>query len=808
MPKNIDVAKLLSDPEFMETWAQYPTLVEEETAVIMEHLSKIYPTVPETVPQERYALIGKKFLRFNDVPRLKGTAVYTHDVAPVGMLHGAIKYAQEDGIAHGRIKSIDTSRAEALPGVRAVVTYKNIYNFGAPKQAIQARPPRFILQDEIFAPGDEVAGVAADTPEIAEAAVRLIEIEWQPLPAYFGNPEGGLAADAPKILADGNLGSESKRDVGDVAKARAAADIVVEGTYTTQTLQHAPLEPKAVVMSWEGDDQMNVWVSGQYLHGARSTLSNIFGLPISKIRTIGEFMGGGFGDKSSPVDRFAYIAGVLSKISSRPVRLYYSRREQFTSSVHKAANVQKVKAHVKRDGTLTAFDVQTFSDMGAHASTGSAQSGQETFHRLYAWQGAHFEQRNVLTDRYRTGPMRDVNESSGVFSLEITMDRIAEQLGIDPVELRLKNVTGKNNPYDGYPLTSNGVREAITRGAETFGWKAKWHKPAAKIVGRKAHGVGMGCFASQKGSQGTPMSGIVKIERDGSVSVITGAQDIGAGQLTTMQLIAAEQLGAAFEEVRAYGGDSGFTSDTGTSSSSRQTKSGGTGVRMAAVSAKEQLLKLALALQASGKPVFAAKDAGELDAEGSFVFLKADPTKRASFAQVMGSTPNVIIGSATVIPPSRIAQTTFGATFTELEVDLDTGEVTVLDYVGAHDLGKIINLLGVEQQFDGGLLMGFGFALGEELKVDPVKGFSVNSTWENYPMLTSMDVPLKTRPVWVESMDNIGPFGAKGMGEPVCTGPVASIPNAVYNAIGVRIYDQPLSRDKILAAIAQMKPAS
>ncbi len=805
MPKNIDVAKLLSSPEFMETWAQYPSLVEEEAAVIMEHLSKIHPTVPLTVPKARYAVVGTRQLRHNDVPRIKGTAVYTHDVAPVGMLYGAIRYAAQH--AHAKIKAIDTSKAEALPGVRAVVTYKNVYNFGAPKQPIQARPPRFILQDEIFAPGDEVAGVAADAQDIAEQAVRLIDVEWEPLPSYFGDPESGLSADAPKILPDGNLGSENIRDVGDPAKAMAAADIVVEGRYSTQTLQHGPLEPKAVVMSWDGD-QLTTWVSGQYLHGARSTLASIFGLPISKVRTIGEYMGGGFGDKSSPVDKFAYIAGVLSKMTSRPVRLYYSRREEFTSSVHKAANVHRVKAYAKRDGTLTAFDLKTFSDMGAHASTGSAQSGQEPFHRLYAYQGAHFEQRNVLTNRYRTGPMRDVNESSGVFSLEITMDRIAEQLGIDPVELRLKNVTGAKNPYDGFPLTSNGVREAITRGAETFGWKAKWHKPGARILGRKAHGVGMGCFASQKGSQGTPMSGIVKIERDGSVSVITGAQDVGAGQLTTMAMIAAEQLGSDLADTRAYGGDSGFTSDTGTSSSSRQTKSGGTGVRMAAVDAKEQLLKMALALQASGKPVFPAKDAGELEAEGSFVFLKADPSKRASFAQVMGSGANVIIGSATVIPPPRIAQTTFGATFTELEVDLDTGEVTVLDYVGAHDLGKIINLLGVEQQFDGGLLMGFGFALGEALTVDPVKGFSVNSTWENYPMATSLDVPLKTRPVWVESIDTIGPFGAKGMGEPVCTGPVASIPNAIYNAIGVRIYDQPITRDKILAAIAQMKPAS
>lgn len=802
MPKNIDVAKLLNDPEFMETWAQYPTLVEEETAAIMEQLAKTHQTVPLTVPKASYAIIGTRQLRINDVPRLKGAAKYTHDVAPVGMLHGAIRYASQ--YAHARIKSIDTSKAEKLPGVRAVVTYKNAYNFGAPKNAIQAKPPRFILQEEIFAPGDEVAGVAADTKDIAEEAVRLIDIEWEPLPAYFMDPEGAVADGAPKILPDGNLGSQTIRDVGDPAKAFAAADITVEGRYSTQTLQHCPLEPKAVVMQWD-DDQLTAWVSGQYLHGARSSLADVFGLPISKVRTIGEYMGGGFGDKSSPVDRFAYIAGVLAKMSGRPVRLYYSRREEFTSSVHKAANVHRVKAGFKKDGTLTALDVKTWSDMGAHASTGSAQSAQETYQRLYAWQGAHFEMRNVLTDRFRTGPMRDVNESSGVFSMEITMDRAAEQLGIDPVELHLKNVAGPNNPYDGYPLTSNGIRDCLTRGADAFGWKTKWHKAGAKIANGKAHGVGMGCFASQKGAQGTPMSGVVKIERDGSVSVITGAQEVGGGQLTTMAMIAAEQLGADLAEVRTYGGDSGYTSDTGTTSASRQTKSGGTGVRLAAVDARDQLLKLALGYQAGGKAVFTAKDASELDTGGGFVFQKSDPTKRASFADVMGSTPNVIIGHATVIPPPKIAQTGFGATFAEVEVDLDTGAVTILSYLGAHDAGKIINQLGIEQQFDGGHLMGFGFVLGEALIVDPLKGFSVNSTWENYPMATSLDTANKSQVVWIESIDTIGPFGAKGIGEPVCTGPVASIPNAIYNAIGVRINDQPLTREKILAAIAQMK---
>ncbi|HZP94953.1 MAG TPA: xanthine dehydrogenase family protein molybdopterin-binding subunit [Candidatus Limnocylindria bacterium] len=803
MPKDTDILSLLKDEDFMFTWVEYPSLVKEQADAILERLEGTYPTTSNSA-KPAYSIVGSRQLRHMDLPRLKGTAIYTHDVAPEGTLYAAILYSAAH--AHAKITAIDTSQAEKLAGVRAVVTYKNIYSFGAEKHAIYTKPDRFILQDEVFYPGDEVAGVAADTQDIANAAIKLINVTYAPLPAFFGNPEDGAKPGAPQASPDGNLPAPVRTiKIGDVDAAFKASDVITEGRYETPTLQHAPLETKSIVVLWD-DDQMNLWVSSQHAHGARSKMAAYLSVPIAKVQAICNYMGGGFGDKSSnSVDRFAYIAAVLSKMTGKPVKLHYSRREEFSSSVHKAANVMYLKTGVKRDGTLLGFQVTTYSDQGAwNGASGSAQSSQEGQQTLYQYQAARFDQYNTFTNRYRTGPMRDVNESSGSWSMAVHMDRVAEQLGMDPVDFHLKNVTRDKSPFDGNPWTSNGIRECITRGAAEFNWKARWHKPAGRIVGRKANGVGMGIFASQKGSQSAPMSGIVKIERDGSVSVITGAQEIGGGQSTTMMMIAAEELGADLERCQVYGGDSALTSETGVTAGSRQTKSGGTGILMAARDAKRQLFTLAIT-PSGGKTILPATSIDQLDSSGGFVFLKSDPTKRASFATIMASIPNVIIASATVIPPRNVAQRSFGASFTELEIDLDTAEVTVLDYLAAHDVGKVINRLGIEQQFDGGLLMGMGFALSEALKVDPQFGFSVNSTYENYAMATSLDVPLKTRPLWIETIDSIGPFGAKGMGEPACTCPPPSVANAIYNAIGVRIYEVPASRERLLKAIAQAK---
>lgn len=797
--KKIDVQALLQDPNFALVYAMTPASVPEEAAAVDAYLRARLPAAPLAAPRAAFNVVGSRVPRGHDIPRVKGTAQFTHDITLDGMLHAAVLYSPHP---HARIRSITTEKAEALPGVRAVITYKNVYDY-APRAPLSRRPDRYILQDEVFLAGDEVAAVAADDIQTARNAVRLIQVEYEPLPASFGNPEEAAKDNAPRVFAGGNLAADARTiRVGDVDAGLAQADLRLEQRYEVPTLQHGELEPRDAVAMWDADDQLTVWTASQYAHGIRSSLATVFGVPISKVRVLSTHMGGGFGNKTSG-DRVHFLPAVLARATGRPVKIYYRRPEHFTTATHKAANVVYLNAGVKRDGILTALDVRTYSDDGGWGGwTSSAQNAQESQQTLYQYGAARFQLYDVETNRFRTGPMRDINESAGVWALETHMDVLAERLGMDPVEFRLKNVTGERSPLNNLPWTSNGVRESIQRGAEAFGWKAKWHKPGARITGGKAHGVGMGVFASAKGSQSGAMSGVVKVERDGSVSVLTGAQEIGGGQETAMMMIAAEELGARLQDCQAYGTDSAFTSETGVTAASRQTKSGGMGILLAARNAKEQLFKLAMAPRSGNQPpLVPAAKIEELDSAGSFIFLKAEPSKRASFKDVLGTIPNVVIGAATAVTPPGWAQRTFGASFTELEVDLDTAEVTVLDYLAAHDVGKVINQLGIEQQFDGGLLFGFGFILYEELRLDPVFGFPIGNEWENYSMPTSLEVPARTRAIWVEQADKIGPFGAKGIGEPACTAPVASIANAVYNAIGTRFYQLPLDRPRLLEAI-------
>ena len=797
--KKIDVAALLQDPNFMLVYTMTPASVPEEAAAVDEYLRGRLPASPLAEPKAAYAVLGARMVRGHDIPRAKGTAQYTHDIVVDGMLHAAVLSSPHP---HAKIRSINTEKAEKLAGVRAVISFKNVFDY-APKLALSRRPERYLLQDEVFYAGDEVAVVAADDLQTARNAARLIEVDYQVLPASFGNPEDAAKEGAPKVFDGGNLAADARTiTVGNADAAFAQADVRIDQRFEVPTLQHSTLEPRTAIAAWDADDQLTMWTSSQYAHGARSGTASALGIPISKVRVMSPHMGGGFGDKGG-ADRYNYLAAALARATGRPVKLYYRRPENFATASHKAANVIYLRAAAKKDGTLTALDVRSFSDDGAWGGwTASAQNSQESMQTLYQYQAARFQLYDVETNRFRTGPMRDINESVGVWALETEMDMLAEQLGIDPVELRLRNVTGERSPLNGLPWTSNGVREAIQRGAEAFNWKAKWHKPATRITGSKAHGVGMGVFASAKGSMGTPMSGVVKIERDGSVSVVTGAQEIGGGQGTAMMMIAAEELGARFQDCQVYGDDTAGTSDTGVTAGSRQTKSGGMGILLAARSAKAQLFPLAMAPRSGNQPpLVAATKVEDLDSSGGYVFLKSDPSKRASFKDIMATIPNVIIGSATAVTPAGWAQRTFGASFTELEVDLDTGDVNVLDYLAAHDVGKIINQLGVEQQFEGGLMFGFGFMLHEELRLDPQLGFPIGNNWENYAMPTALEVPQRTRAVYVESVDKIGPFGAKGIGEPACTAPVASIANAVYNAIGVRFFQLPLDRGRLLEAI-------
>jgi xanthine dehydrogenase molybdenum-binding subunit len=350
--------------------------------------------------------------------------------------------------------------------------------------------------------------------------------------------------------------------------------------------------------------------------------------------------------------------------------------------------------------------------------------------------------------------------------------------------------------------------ECLQEGARSIGWQQKWHAPGAAITGTKAHGIGVAAHACAHGSMTMPMTSMMKIDQDGSLDVIVPSTEIGAGQATAMMMVAAETVGVKLEDAHPSWGDTAFTPDSSSSSGSRQVISAGSATRNAGLDLKRQLLEQAIKpLPPKNEPLLNAR-LEDLDSGDSFIFLKSDPSKRVAIKDVVASTGGPMMGRGAHTIPPGIGMSTFAAGFAEVEVDLDTaGEVTILRYVGASDVGKAVNVLGVEQQMEGAISMSFGMALGEELKYDAPSGFPVIWNWENYAMPTVLEHPSfpDFRTIIVEPGDAVGPYGAKGVGEPPTSPPAAAIANAIYNAIGVRIREAPLTRDKVLAAIQQMR---
>ncbi len=803
------ILELLRDPKFLLRSAESPWAFRDEVAAINSYLASVKPRLPEhlyssSVAQTR--VVGQRIRRVEDPPRFTGQAIYTTDVHLPGMLYTAILQSPH---AHAMIESIDTSAAEALPGVHAVLTYKTVL-----KTPVGGPPDMFVLNQEIHFAGEEVAVVAADDRHTARDAVRLIKVTYRVLPSTT-DLEAALAPDAPDLGGQGPLMDKGNRlgpamsfpasKRGDFDAAYAAASVKHEGTYTTATVQHGTLEPRAAVAVWHGSDDLTAWVSTQYIMGVRAELADYFGLPRSHVRVICNYIGGGFGDKGGGA-RHSHIAALLARMTQRPVRVEYDRPVNFKAATHRFADIVKLRGATDGAGKLAAYRADAISDSGAYGSWGLGDvivSLAWTYHV----ENAHFEEVSTLTNRGPSGYQRCVGNPQGTFSQDIFMDELAEKAGKDPLAFRLLNVETKIDQDTKLPWASCGIVECLQKGATAIGWQQKWHKPGANITGRKAHGIGMSAHACSHGGMAFPMTAMMKIDVDGSLDVIQSTTDIGGGQSTQMLMFAAETVGVKPEDAHPSFGDSAFTADSQGTYGSLQTMTGGSAILEAGLDLKWQILQQATKpLPPKNDPLLPGKPE-DLDAADGFVFVKADPSKRVEIKKVVGSTGGPMMGRGAHAYPMGYGQATFAAGFAEVEVDLDTGDVTLLRYAGANDVGRAVNRLGVEQQIEGGVAMSFGFALGEEMKFDPQQKFPINWNWENYAMPTVLETPkwADFQPVIVEPGDAIGPYGAKGVGEPPTSPPAPAIANAIYNAIGVRIHDAPLTRDKVLKAIAQMK---
>ena len=761
------------------------------------------------------ASVGRRDL---DV-KLTGEARYTADLKLPGMLHGAILRSPHP---HADVLSVDATAALRLPGVRAVVTP---FDADIPSPAGggsgwgRLAPDMGILDTRVRFVGDEVAAVAADDLDTARAALDLIRVEYRALPHYM-TPESALASDAVAIHPGGNLalGEVLSLERGSVADGFAAADMVLEDDFEIPTHSAAPLEPRAALASWgeDEDTDLTAWKTTRGVHVDRDALAAAFGLPSHRVRVVGPFLGAGYGNKDET--RLSALAAALSQRARRPVRLEYTREDEFIAGrVRHAAKIH-IRAGFMSDGTLTAIEARAILDTGAYLASGAGvarRTGQGILY-LYQCANAKYEAHLAYTNRPTAGSYRALGAPQGHFALESLMDRAAEHFGMDPLDFRLMNhVRPEGQPGQrvsppeqvidsqplegGIPFSSNGLRQCLELGADAFGWRTYSAHPEP-VEGRVEsidpalkRGRGMSIMI-YRGGPGSPSAAEVRMDKSGAIKLVTGLMDVGEGASTVLPQIAAEVLGAEYEQVEAVFADSRGTPDAPITAGSTATFSTGTAVVRAATEVRQTLLEIAsVGLEA---PVY------DLDAAQGWVFVKADPTRRMALAEVASRMDgDELSATASIIPGSTgHIVNSFGAHFVEVEVDTDTGRVRVLRYVAAHDSGRIINPRAALNQAEGAVSQMLGFALSEEMVTDAATGVTLNPGYLEHKSPTILDYP-DIQVIFADIVDPVGPLGAKGLGEVPSVGVAPAIANAIHNATGVRLRRTPFTPDRVLSAL-------
>lgn len=748
--------------------------------------------VPETEPPKaemppwgETKVVGKPVPRVDGYERVSGSAVYPLDFALPDMLHAAILRSPH---AHARVKAIDTSAAEKMPGVRAVLT---AFSPGTDVPWYRSRGRFYskLFDERVRHEGDEVAAVAAETRAQAFDALKAIRVEYEEF-AFVLDPREALAPDAPLVHDGGNrYGEPARYERGDLAAGFAAADAVVEGTYSTACEIHAPMEVHGSVAKWDGN-RLTIWDSTQGVFVVQQMVAGALKLPLANVRVIGHYMGGGFGSKLE-AGKYTVIAALLAKTTARPVKLFLTREEVFLNAGNRPANTMKVKIGAKKDGTLTAIE---FSSMG---SGGAYPNGADTSFLatdLYTCPNVATVDENVAINAGRARAMRAPGFPQGAWALEQAMDELALKLGMDPVALRLANVPKVSQRRGNLPYTSTGLAECLSGGAKAFGWETTREKRTGDGPIRKGYGVAAGMWGY---GGGPPATVVVKLYADGSVNVNSGAADIGTGTKTVMAQTVAEELGVPLEKIQIEHADTGTTQYSGPSGGSKTVPSDMPAARAAAIEVRTKLL--------AGAAEELKVPAAELKLEGADVVSTKDPAKKLAVTAVPALQRNqVLVGVGTRGPnvEGKVISM-FAAHFAEVEVNVRTGEVAVTKLLAAQDSARVMNRLTFECQVQGGLVMGLGLGRTEERVLDRQTGKMVNANWHDYKIPTALDVPPKQEVLSADLVDTeCNTAGAKGVGEPATIPTAAAIANAVRDAVGLRVHDSPITPPKLAALLA------
>jgi xanthine dehydrogenase YagR molybdenum-binding subunit len=757
---------------------------------VEEDFTEVLAEVPQggsepLPPADKTRVIGQPVSRVDGYDKVSGTARYTFDIALPNMAHARTLRSPH---SHARITAIHTREAEQMPGVLAVIHHGN-------SPEIPWYGNSFLFDPHVRYVGDEVACVAAETADAAEAALRRIKVDYEILP-FVTDAAAAMKEDAPAVHEGGNVqgGKPSVYARGDYDAGRAEADVVVEETFSTQVEVHNPTEVHCSVANWDGD-RLTVWDSTQAIFGVRDTVSRSLNLPASNVRVIKKYMGGGFGSKLA-AGKYTVMAALLARQIGRPVKITLDRTEMNLAVGNRPDSVQTLTVGTRRDGTLTAMRHYSYGAVGAYPS-GAGCSWP--FRTIYQCPNLQTEEYSVFINAGPGRPFRAPGHVQGTFALESMMDMVAEKLGMDPLDFRRKNHATTDQVMN-LPYTSKKLLEAYDAGARAIGWERRRKVPGSD-KGRFKRGIGV---ASQIwwGGGGPPAGVFLKLNRDGSVRLIAGTQDIGTGTYTTMTQVAAEILEIPMERIQVNLGDTAVGPYCPLSGGSLTTPSVMPAVAHAAQQMKAKLLSGAAAIMEVPETELEYRQGEVLHATGA--------QKKMTIPEIVGKMREQVLvtfGERNA-NPEGFAINSFGAQFADVEVDTLTGKVRVVKVVAAHDIGRAINRMTLENQFHGGIMQGLGFALQEERVIDPQTGKVLTVNLHDYKMPTIMDIPEIEVIIVSEADTKISNVGAKGAGEPAMIPTPGAIANAIYNAIGVRILSMPMSPDKILTALSKKGQSS
>ncbi|HEX4805774.1 MAG TPA: molybdopterin cofactor-binding domain-containing protein [Conexibacter sp.] len=756
-------------------------------------------------------MVGRRVPRVDAREKVLGATVYGHDFTLPRMAWGKILRSP---LPHARIVRIDTSRAEALDGVVAVATAAdtpcNTYGFQAiiDRRLADKMP---MERDKVRFIGDEVAAVAAETEAIAERALELIHVEYEELEPVFDFHE----ADKPgaPLIHEGterNVIDSFDYGTGDLEQGFAEADVIHEGTYFSQAVISAPMETHQCIADWGDGRRLTVWSSTQMPFLLRNHLAEVLGLTDGDVRVIKQPMGGGFGSRME-MHSIDPICAVLARKARRPVKIVYTRVEEFWATRFRHPIEMRVKVGAKRDGTLTAMEMELLVDSGAYVAQacGVARVGAVNAATLYRVPNTRVHSRTVYTNNPYASAFRGYGNTQGDFAFESAIEDLLEQLDVDPIEFRVKNGNRTGLPtYLGQLIHSCGYEECLVEGAKA----ARWSELHGKRLrdGSRVRGIGVASVINVGGGardQGdSDASGaVLQMRDDGSVSINAGGQEIGSGGSTIFSQIAAEELGVTLDRVVVLNWDTDVMPWDIGCHAQRNVFCAGNAVRAAAVEAREQLLAAA-ARQLGVEP-----EQIRLGDNAVWVGDASEPARTIGevvWAEHFRPGGGFIWGKGFYDPPTvrtdeygrghKSGAYSFGAQFAEVEVDLETGRVEIVKIVAAHDVGRAINPAGVEAQIEGGVMQGVGQALYEEMVFED--GRLLTPTFSTYRMPTAADAfPIES--IIVESDDPEGPYGAKGVAEATCVPTLAAIRNAILDATGVRIDALPLTPERVLAAL-------